>query len=803
MKKYLLLVFIFLGLKSSLNGQIINFQDAVFKAKLLQADPTNQIAKNLADNYFKIDANSDGEIDVNEAMEVSLLNVSFSNVNSIDPIDSFINLKFLSCSNNNLSTIDVSTLVNLKTLACDGNQLSNLSLTNNFNLDYLACQNNLLTSIDVSALTNLKQLYCQNNSISSINVLGLLNFSILDCSNNLLTHLDVSELPLTQLSCYSNQLSSINMQGVNLGSLYCGDNMFTSLDFSQMTNLGSLDCSNNQITQLNLENCNIGYLNCSNNLISTLNLSGMLEPMCMEGCSAYLNLTNNNLTNIFMKSGRQSVNMQFSGNPNLEYICANDAVISYVQARVLFYGYTNCVVNSYCSFSPGGINYQIKGNSKFDQNVDGCDLTDLAIPYMKFNISSFQTSGTSISDSSGSYLIPVNSGVHTITPVFENSSYFNISPSFLTVSFPSASSPFVQDFCITANDIHHDIEVQLIPLTNARPGFDARYALIYRNKGNQIESGTVSFAYNDAVLDLVSANPSAQSQIINNLNWNFTDLKPFETRKILVNLNLNSPLETPPVNSGFVLDYILSVNTTQTDDTPQDNTFVLNQAVVNSLDPNDKTCLEGNALPLAKVGDYVHYLIRFENSGTAPAQNIVVKDIIDPTKFDVSSLVPTDGSHQFFTKISNNNQVEFIFENIDLPFDDTNNDGYVVFKIKTKPTLVLGNTFSNSASIYFDYNFPIVTNTATTTVANALSTQDVDFDSHFSLSPNPAQNVLNIHSKENFKILCVRIYNMVGQLILVNSNPDQAIDVSSLKTGTYSIKIISDKGTTSSKFVKQ
>ncbi len=54
------------------------------------------------------------------------------------------------------------------------------------------------------------------------------------------------------------------------------------------------------------------------------------------------------------------------------------------------------------------------------------------------------------------------------------------------------------------------------------------------------------------------------------------------------------------------------------------------------------------------------------------------------------------------TKISETNKVEFIFENINLPFDDATNDGYVAFKIQTNPSLVVGDSFSNTASIYFD-----------------------------------------------------------------------------------------------------
>src|SRR5690606_35858803 len=63
--------------------------------------------------------------------------------------------------------------------------------------------------------------------------------------------------------------------------------------------------------------------------------------------------------------------------------------------------------------------------------------------------------------------------------------------------------------------------------------------------------------------------------------------------------------------------------------------------------------------------------------------NVVVKDVIDEAKFDVNSLVPLSGSHPFQTRIKPGNIVEFFFENINLPFDDESNDGYVVFKIRT------------------------------------------------------------------------------------------------------------------------
>lgn len=62
------------------------------------------------------------------------------------------------------------------------------------------------------------------------------------------------------------------------------------------------------------------------------------------------------------------------------------------------------------------------------------------------------------------------------------------------------------------------------------------------------------------------------------------------------------------------------------------------------------------------------------------------------------------------------------------------------FKIKTLPTLVVGDSFENTANIFFDYNFPIVTNKATSTF-KTLGTPDFDFDRYFTVYPNPTKSV--------------------------------------------------------------
>ena len=46
-----------------------------------------------------------------------------------------------------------------------------------------------------------------------------------------------------------------------------------------------------------------------------------------------------------------------------------------------------------------------------------------------------------------------------------------------------------------------DVEVVVLPTVPARPGFDAKYKISCRNKGNQVENGSVSLTFEDTVLD--------------------------------------------------------------------------------------------------------------------------------------------------------------------------------------------------------------------------------------------------------------------------------------------------------------
>lgn len=715
------------------NAQIINIPDANFKAKLLAANSSNSIAKNLSDNYFKIDSNNDNEIQISEAIQVSFLDISNSNVASLTGITNFTNLNTLQSNHNLLTTLNLVGLINLQKLDCDFNNLSSLNTNGLVNLKDLFINANQFTSFDASSLTNLQYLYINANQLTSLNVNGLVN--------------------LKHLSCYNNFLTTLNLNGLTiLNYLNCNGNQLQSLDVTSLYNLQTINCASNLLISL------------------------------------------------FIKNGVEESGLDFSGNTNLQYVCADEVQLSQIADLVTFYGLTNCHTNSYCSFTSGGTFYTIQGNHKYDFNNDGCDISDIIIPNLKINISDGSLSGDIISNLIGNYSIPVQMGTHTVTPILENPTYFNVAPNSFNVSFPTATSPYNQDFCITANGNHNDLEVVILPINQARPGFDTNYKLKYKNKGTTTQTGSINLTFDDSVLDFVSSNPNVSSQSTGSLNWNFANLLPFESREINIVLNLNSPTETPALNNGDILNFSATVNG-QTDETPNDNIATLNQFVVNSYDPNDKTCLEGTTITPTMVGEYVHYLIRFENNGTANAQNIVIKDMIDTNKFDINTLIPIKGSHNFETRISSTNKVEFIFQNINLPFDDVNNDGYVSFKIKTKPNLIVGNTFSNLANIYFDYNFPIVTNNYTTTIQNTLGLQENGFIINISVYPNPVKNILNFKTEHN--ISKVEVYDIAGRILSSNSVSENKIDLSELKTGNYILKLYTEKGIMNTKIIKE
>lgn len=801
------------------SNTIVNTPDLVLKSRLLSANSQNEIAYlEIGANSFygPIDLNSDGEIQKSEALYVTRLNLNSRNSNlqkitSLAGIESFLNVSDLNCSTNLLTELNITPLIN----------------NNLFNLD---CSHNNLTTFDFNSLgSNIGYLNCSGNNLSTLNISNLVNLIDLSCDANQLTTLDISPFHLAQLSCSNNQISTLNFTyPQELTSLNVSNNLLTSLDLTSFSaNLSSLICYNNNISSLDFSNINpwtiwcgpvsnpIQIQNCTNlqnlrlsdtqqgaiNFTNLINLTQVtflntnIEEIDLSNATYLNNFTVYNaedLTYINLKTGKTwygaignfySYPIKISSCPNLLFICADETNVTKLNEVLTYNSIENVQINSYCSFTPGGNFNTITGSMLFDENNNGCDASDLPQPNIKININDGTNQGATFTSNSGNYSFFTQAGSFDITPSLENPSWFNFSPTTATIPFADNNDNLItQNFCLSANGIHPDVEVVIVPIIPARPGFDAVYKIVYKNKGNQTVEGSISLTFNDAVLDFVTSSVVPTLISGSTYNWNVGSLAPFQAGNVLVTFNVNSPQEIPAVNIDDVLTFNANINLT-TDVLPNDNSFEFNQTVVGSYDPNDITCLQGNTLPTSEIGDYLHYNIRFENTGTAPAENIVVKNTIDLTQYDIQSLQIMESSHPMTVRVTGN-IAEFIFEAIDL---DTGGHGNILLKLKSNATIP-ENEVTNNAGIYFDYNFPVATNDEETVFAD-LSKNNFTKDPSIQVYPNPASSVITVKSANT--INSIELYDVQGRLLsttLLNERV-KTVDLSNYSTGVYFVNV--------------
>jgi hypothetical protein len=752
MKKLLLACLLFTGWSQAQN---ITFNDPAFKSFLV-----NYV-------YYKgqdlvgLDLNKDGEISIDEAKEPTELYIqNDSTIISTEGIENFININTLQIvSAKKIIKIDVSGISTLKNIWCL--YLDELSeFIGPKNLEYLYISNSYnLSSSDFSIYPKLLDLNLANISFTTTN-----QFPLLLPKN-------ITKLALINLSFSNLSPASIDFsQSLNLETLQLRDLIISNFDLSKNTKLSYIDLYNTNITKLDVTNQNLDFLYTHRNL---------------------------HLSNISMKNNFKTKNLYFSENTSLKYICADEFEIDHILDTLMANGLKNVEVNSYCSFSPGGEYNTITNNVKFDSNGD-CNGNDKYLSYTKFSIEDANGKGISVTDKDGIVQFYKQKGTYTLNPLLENPNFFQISPQSLNFSLNDNSGHDTTiNFCISPIGVHKDLEVILSPYGPARPGFDATYLVTYKNKGNQTLSGDVSVQYNEDVLDFVRSTMSTHTSGL--VSTSFVDLKPFEVKVDTLVLNVNSPIEVPAVNINDTLKFIATINPSNEDETPEDNVFAFNQRVVGAYDPNLITCLEGNVLKPTEIGKTLHYTIEFENTGNYPAENIVVVEEIDLTKYDINSIQILNTSHPMKLRIVGK-KVEYYFENIDL---GEHKHGNILLKLQGLKNLNEGDTVSKQADIYFDYNAPVQTNDEATVYRDLkASIATLKEDISINVYPNPGKGIVHIEAVKNIK--SVDIYDVNGRVIqskLIHTTNTE-INLSNEITGMYFIKVISEEGAKVIKYQK-
>ena len=182
-----------------------NFPDQVFR-------------KYVEDNIDKADTTGlkDGKLSQAERDAVTKINIDKKNCTDLTGIAYF---------------------ANLTTLSCEHNGLKELNLEDNESLTKLYCSDNQLTTLDVSKNVKLRILQCANNGMEKLNLGDITQLTSLQCEYNNLTELDVSKNPyLEELQCRENKLRRVVIGNkYRLTGLYLQGNQLTSLDLSGTT----------------------------------------------------------------------------------------------------------------------------------------------------------------------------------------------------------------------------------------------------------------------------------------------------------------------------------------------------------------------------------------------------------------------------------------------------------------------------------------------------------------------------------------------------------------------------------------
>ena len=565
--------------------------------------------------------------------------------------------------------------------------------------------NPLLTSLP-KLPQSLENLYCRNSPISKLPQLPV-NLKILGCLNSLLDSL--SQLPnnLVELDISGNNFSSLNNLPLNLKRLSCSNNKLSVLPILN-DSLEGLDIQGNQFSVFPSLPKYLKRLNCSFNNFSLIDklpetlrtlIAYSSNPICIGKLPRKLNM--------FYASYYTFLKCV----PNIPDSCVYaNSYSGYIRKCPV--GICNPTNNpSHCQAYPtinSFVYLDVNNNNKFDSSEFVKSKTKVSLSNNKYSYTNKNGIAEIVADSLGNYTI-------TATPP----NFYNATPSSYTHNFYSYDTIVFDTFALKPNRLVDSLTIKATPINwAARPGFIYPYFIQYENIGTTILSPNINFNYNNSLLTYDSSSNNLVTNTGNNLGLSVGNLVQGETESFVAYFKVKTTAAL-----GTNLLSIASINGGTS------NAFDSVKSIVRgSYDPNDKQATKALTIQDVADGFYINYTIRFQNTGTDTAFNVIIADTLS-NLLDANNLQMVSSSHPCKTTIKNN-IVYFEFYDINLPDSNTNkyrSNGFVNFKVKPVSNVIAGNVIANKAYIYFDYNKSILTNIATTTITNPLPLKLIAF----------------------------------------------------------------------------
>lgn len=707
-----------------------------------------------------------------------------------------INLDTLSCGSNQLTSLPTlpSSLTDLE---CYFNQLTSLP-TLPSSLITLVCGGNLLTTLP-SLPSSLITLTCYSNQLTFLPPLPS-SLSHLDCNSNLITSLPALPGSLTYLDCRLNQITSLPTLTSLIQYLDCSNN-YLSLLPTLPSSLVHLICSYNSLIDLPALPSSLYFLDCSNATLDSLPvLPGSLNQMdCSYNSLISLPVSINSVTELFCHNNLLTALPLLS--PSIyTLICGNNNINCFEEfPSTLFWLdiYNNpftCLPNYIPAMDPSILLYPLCISGDLINNPYSCTGAEGVVGYtytdMNTNCVKDTLDGNLINipvqlfDSAGIFLGQTYTATNGVYHFPESIGTYEVrvDTTGMPIS-PQCSSPGVDSVVTltTSDPLISNVNFDF----NCKPGFDvgvrsiAHCGLVFPGQTHnlRIDAGDMTQWYNMACAAGISgqiqmtitgpvtfsgSSVGALTPTISGTTYTYS-IADFAS---IINTQAFGLYLTvdPTAGSGNQICIDIAVTPAGGDSDTTNNSFYYCYEVVNSHDPNMKETYPED-VPLNYSG-WLTYTIQFQNTGTAPAININLRDTLD-SQLDLSTFEVIGYSHQNHV-VLNGNALAIQFPNIYLSDSTSSVDsskGFFQYRIKPLPGLSCGSEIHNTASIYFDFNDPIVTNTTTNAAPQSpepaiLSDTTICHSSSITFNVSSLGNTINWYDASNTLINVGNTYTM-------------------------------------------